>query len=166
MPQSNFDRAADFVLEQEGGYVFDPSDPGGETKYGISRRSHPDIEDIKELTIEDAKKIYKEEYWDPIRGDELPYPAALAFFDFAINSGVRSATLCIQGVLGVRQDGRIGRVTMAALSEFPNTHVAQKICKSRAEFVIRLNNVRPGMTKFLVGWLKRIIAVSFAAAQG
>jgi len=80
----------DFVLSWEGGYVNDPRDPGGETKYGISKRAHPDV-DIKNLTIEQAKAIYREEYWNRINGDELTFPEALALMDFAVHSGVPTA---------------------------------------------------------------------------
>ena len=60
---SKFDEIIEVVLEHEGGYVNDPKDPGGETNFGIAKRSHPDV-DIKNLTKESAKEIYKEVYWD------------------------------------------------------------------------------------------------------
>ena len=76
-----------FVLKWEGGYVDNPSDPGGETKYGISKRSYPN-EDIANLTIERALQIYHESYWRAIDGESRPFPEALAVMDFAVNSGV------------------------------------------------------------------------------
>jgi len=59
----NFDEIIEVVLHHEGGYVNDPKDPGGETNFGIAKRSHPDV-DIKNLTKDGAKEIYKEHYWD------------------------------------------------------------------------------------------------------
>lgn len=70
----------------EGGYVNDPDDPGGETNFGISKRSFPDV-DIKNLTKDEAKEIYREHFWNPIAGDARPYPEALVVMDFAVHSG-------------------------------------------------------------------------------
>jgi hypothetical protein len=87
--RTSFDAAITFVLSHEGGYSFDQDDPGGETKFGISKRSHPN-EDIKNLTVERAKEIYLEEYWVPV-SDALPYPADFVAFDAAVNQGVTFA---------------------------------------------------------------------------
>jgi len=59
------------VLKREGGYVDDPTDRGGETKYGISKRSYPQL-DIKNLTLEQALEIYRKDYWKPSRVEKLP----------------------------------------------------------------------------------------------
>ena len=83
----NFDRAIDFVLRHEGGYVNDPRDPGGETNFGISRRAYPTL-DIKNLTKEQATGIYRKDYWDKVGGDILPWPWDLILFDTAVNQGV------------------------------------------------------------------------------
>ena len=85
-----FVRAMAFVLKWEGGYVNNPADPGGETKYGISKRSYPN-EDIANLTIERALQIYHQSYWRAIDGESRPFPEALAIMDFAVNSGVSRA---------------------------------------------------------------------------
>lgn len=87
---SNFERAFKFVVGEEGGYVNDPRDPGGETKYGISKRAYPD-EDIKNLTLERALSLYKRDYWDKIKGDTRPWGQALVVFDCAVNMGVGRA---------------------------------------------------------------------------
>ena len=90
MPVTNLDRALAFTLRWEGGYVNDVNDPGGVTKYGISQRSFPDL-DIKNLTLEEAKEIYRVKYWEAINGDARPFHEAVAIFDFAVNSGVHRA---------------------------------------------------------------------------
>ncbi len=79
-----------FVLAHEGGYVNDLDDPGGETKYGISKRAHPDL-DIKNLTVERAKEIFYNEYWIPSGGDMLPSPLDIVVMDTAVNCGVSRA---------------------------------------------------------------------------
>lgn len=85
-----FDEAVAHILRFEGGYVNDPADPGGETKYGISKRAYPQL-DIKNLTVEDAKAIYYRDYWLPAGCDSLPTAAAFLVFDFAVNAGVERA---------------------------------------------------------------------------
>ena len=83
---NEFDKALKFVLKWEGGYSNDPNDPGGETKYGISKRSYPH-EDIKNMTLERAKKIYYENYWLKVGCDKLPFPLNIVVFDTAVNMG-------------------------------------------------------------------------------
>lgn len=87
---SNFDRAFEFVVGEEGGYVNDPRDPGGETKFGISKRAYPN-EDIANLTLERAKALYEKDYWQAIKGDSRPWGQALCLFDCAVNQGVAKA---------------------------------------------------------------------------
>jgi len=115
--------ALDFVLgdDIEGGYANDPADPGGETNFGICKRSYPDV-DIKNLTKDGAKAIYARDYWAPIHGDELPDVVALVTFDCAINQGVGTAAKVLQEAL-LNQgrlpedaiDGRLGPQTLEAL---------------------------------------------------
>jgi lysozyme family protein len=110
----NFDNAVELILKHEGGYVNDPRDAGGETKYGISARAYPDL-DIDKLSVSDAKVIYKEDYWDKIRGDDLPYPLALITFDAAVNSGRMRASKWLQHAVNAEPiDGIIGSKTVEA----------------------------------------------------
>lgn len=87
---SNFDVAMAFVRKWEGGYVFDKDDPGGETKYGISKRAYPS-EDIKNLTRERAEFLYKRDYWDKLNLERYPQDKAIALFNVAVNMGVGKA---------------------------------------------------------------------------
>jgi len=84
------DRALAFTLAWEGGFVDNPNDPGGATNYGISQRAFPHL-DIRNLTLPEAKDIYKQAYWNAIDGDRRPLVEAIALFDFAVHSGVRRA---------------------------------------------------------------------------
>ena len=88
--KKNFSRALAFVLAHEGGYVNHPDDPGGETKYGISKRSYPKL-DIKSLTKRQAADIYKRDYWDRTGGDVMPFPYDVLVFDAAVQHGVGRA---------------------------------------------------------------------------
>lgn len=85
--QDNFERSIAFVLRHEGGYVNDPRDPGGETKFGISKRAYPAL-DIKSITEEQAKGIYKRDYWDKAGCGALDWPLCLVHFDACVNLGV------------------------------------------------------------------------------
>jgi len=86
----DFDKAIKFVLKWEGGYSNDPNDPGGETKFGISKRSYPEL-DISKLTLKQAKEIYYQNYWLEAGCDDLPYPFNIIVFDTAVNMGRRRA---------------------------------------------------------------------------
>jgi lysozyme family protein len=125
-----FRTALEFTLKWEGGYTDHPSDPGnwtggsvgsGElkgTKYGISGASYPSL-DIKNLTVEEAGKIYREKYWDAINGDLMPFPASMAVFDFAVNSGVGRATRLWEEVKGDLHAFQAGRLDfLASLQDF------------------------------------------------
>ncbi len=111
-----FALAVSFVLakEIEGGYVNDPRDPGGETNFGISKRSYPNL-DIRGLTKDDAIAIYRRDYWDAVQGDALPPVIAVAVFDAAVNQGRSPAITLLQRAAGVTADGRLGPLTLAAV---------------------------------------------------
>lgn len=82
-----FVEAVAFTLEQEGGYTWDENDPGGETNYGISKRSYPDY-NIKAMTKEQAQVIYLIDYWNRLACYNLPWPMALFVFDVGVLCGV------------------------------------------------------------------------------
>ena len=87
----SFEKAFDMVLGHEGGYVNDPQDPGGETKFGISKQAYPN-EDIRNLTIERAREIYLRDYWLATGCDRVTDDAmAILLFDCAVNQGVSRA---------------------------------------------------------------------------
>jgi lysozyme family protein len=106
----SFDVAFDRLIGHEAGYVNDPNDPGGETKWGISKRSYP-LVDIKHLTREEAKLFYKRDFWDRMKGDTIPFPVMFQLFDFAVNSGIETAVRQFQKVVGVADDGHWGPIS-------------------------------------------------------
>jgi lysozyme family protein len=123
---TQFDVAMARLLPHEGGFSIDAADPGnwtggaprsGElkgTKFGIAANTYPKL-DIKNLTWEEAKAIYRRDFWDKIGGDRLKGAAAFAVLDAAINSGITAATKWLQRAVGAKQDGVIGPATLAAI---------------------------------------------------
>jgi len=105
-----FNSAFNFVIGAEGGYVNDPRDPGGETKYGISKRAYPN-ENIPEMTLDRAHSIYKSDYWNKCHCYAFPYIIALPMFDCAVNQGVRFAIKAAQRSCGSPADGIMGSMT-------------------------------------------------------
>lgn len=153
-----FEWAVAIVLEREGGYVNDPKDPGGETKYGISRRAYPAL-DIAALTKEDAKVIYRRDYWDACQCDGLPPDVALLVFDCAVNQGVATARILLQEAAAVKVDGAVGPVTLAAARK---PGVAREFTALRAwRYEINRNEEVYGK-----GWFRRLFHVYDLATKG
>ncbi len=144
-----FDKAFDRLMGHEGGYSNDPRDPGGETNWGISKRSYPHV-DIKGLTREGAKAIYENDFWVSL-GDMSP-AVKYQVFDFAVNSGVQTATRKLQAVVGVADDGKWGPVSSAALKAQPEYKVLALYIAARLRFMTKLT----AWPTFSAGWSSRI----------
>lgn len=155
-----FDDALRFVLAQEGGLVDHADDPGGLTKWGISQRVYPG-EDIRSLTRQRAGEIYRRDYWDKVRGDDLPGPVAFLAFDFAVNAGVSRATRTLQTCLAVTADGIIGPVTLAAAERVPDTLFILDFTLAKLRHYASL----PSFNTFGRGWTRRAIAAAEEAAH-
>jgi len=121
----NFKKCLEIILHHEGGYVNHPKDPGGETNLGVTKRVYEDFggtKDMKDLTVEDVEPIYKKNYWDRVKGDQLPEGLDLCVFDFGINAGTGRAAKYLQQMIGTTPDGGIGPMTLAKLDEFIEEH--------------------------------------------
>lgn len=129
-----WDSAFDITIGFEGGYVNDPNDAGGETKYGISKRAYPDL-DIKNLTLEQAKEIYHRDYWERCKCDFIPDALSIALFDFAVNSGTKRAVRYLQRALEVTIDGCIGNQTIGACNRVPARYVLDRYMRYRLEYL-------------------------------
>ena len=147
----NFQDAFDRLIGHEGGYVNNPEDPGGETNWGISKRSYPNI-DIKNLTRDGAKAIYLRDFWNRIKGDKLYDGVAYQLFDFAVNSGIETAVRYFQRAIGVADDGHWGPLSQAAADAMSETDSLMLINAERLDFMTRLSNW-PNASK---GWSRRI----------
>lgn len=147
----DFTTAFDRVLGHEGGYVNDRRDPGGETKYGISKRAYP-MEDIAGLTIERARQIYLRDYWGPAGCDAVPDAVKLPLFDLAVNSGVKTAIRLLQRAVGVTVDGVLGPQTLQAAAAMPAPRLVARLMAHRLHMLTDL----AGWNEFGRGWARRI----------
>ena len=155
----NFNEIIEKVLEHEGGYVNDPKDLGGETKYGITKRFYPDV-DIKNLTIEQAKEIYKKDYWDKNRVESLPQNLWHIYFDMCVNMGKRTAVKVLQRAAvnkgrNIDVDGGLGPMTIGALKGVE----LDRVRAFRVKYYVDLITARPEQEKFFLGWFRRATEV-------
>ena len=148
----NFDQAFERLIGHEGGYVNNPSDPGGETKFGVSKRQYPG-EDIKNMTLDRAKFIYRRDYWSQSGAELVPDALKFDLFDTAVNSGPKTAIKLLQRALGVVDDGRIGPVTMVAITHADPEGLLARFNGWRLDF---LNDNPDLWAKFGRGWAQRI----------
>ena len=156
---TTFDEIIEHVLKHEGGYVNDPTDLGGETNYGITKRFYPDI-DIKNLTEDQAKEIYKRDYWDKNRVDELPEQLRHIFFDMCVNQGRGTAVKVLQRAANakgakLKVDGGMGPATLKAVQNVEHNRVKSYRILHYANLVIN----KPEQEKFWYGWFKRALEV-------
>jgi len=158
---SKFDDIIEVVLEHEGGYVNDPKDPGGETNFGIAKRSHPDV-DIKNLTKEGAKEIYKEVYWDKNKVESLPEELWHIYFDMCVNQGKSRAVKIIQRAVNgkggsLTVDGGMGPMTIAAIGK--SRVELDRVRAYRVKYYADLVTKKPDLERFYFGWFKRALEV-------
>lgn len=157
---TRFDDCMAEVLPHEGGYVNHKADPGGETKYGISKRSYPKV-DIASLTVEDAKAIYRRDFWAAIRGDELPAGIDLVTLDPAINSGPKRGIGWLQKGLGIMADGMMGPVTIKAARAAQPVEAIQRASAARMGWLRGLKT----WGTFGRGWSRRVAAIEAASVR-
>ena len=141
--KTTFEEIIEQVLEHEGGYVNDPDDAGGETKYGIAKRWYPDV-DIKNLTKEQAKKIYHTDYWRRGKCDDVPPQLRHIYFDMCVNFGRSGAVKVLQQAANSKSRNKIS------------------VDRVRAYRVLRFANIvidKPTQEKFWLGWFRRAIEV-------
>lgn len=173
---SNFDQAVKTVFENEGGLTDHPADPGGITNYGITlnvlREDGPfgdidgdgdiDADDIRQLTIEQARKIYNRQWWERYGYGRIENQwIATKLFDLAVNMGPRQAHIIVQRALRatgfqVKEDGQLGPVTLSAVNNCANKSALHISMRSEAAGVYRLIVARkPELRVFLTGWMRR-----------
>ena len=162
-----FDRAMRFVLRWEGGYSRDEADPGGETYCGISRVRHPswpgwedfDAHDNDHLVpLDMVKDFYRDEFWTPLRCDDMPGGVAIALFDTAVNCGKSRAARWLQGAVRVAHDGNIGPKTIAAVNASPD-EATRGLIASREEHYAVIVAKNAKLRKFMRGWQNRVDAL-------
>ena len=153
-----FKEAVEFVLSNEGGYVNNPNDKGGETNFGISKRSFPNM-DIKNLTKEQAIDIYYDHYWKKCF-EQLPTKLAIKIFDMIVNMGEPRAAILFQRAINdcgckVSVDGKIGQQTIGAANSIQLARLMNTLRGKCREFYLDIIKRNPEMIVFEKGWLAR-----------
>lgn len=155
-----FPKMVERVLSHEGGYVWHKKDPGGETNWGIAKRSYPNV-NIKALTRDGAIAIYRRDFWGRVQGDKLPPAVAFQAFDAAVNHGIGNAVRWLQRAACVADDGVIGPVTLAAIRKADPADLVLRFNAVRLEFYATLST----FPTFGRGWTRRVAGNLRLAAE-
>jgi lysozyme family protein len=170
---SNFDACLTLVLGAEGGFSNDARDKGGATNFGITigtltewRRSRSSgasvtIDDVRALSLEEAKEIYRSRYWNVTRCEDLPAGVDLLVFDLGVNAGPGRSARILQEVLGVEQDGSVGPVTLNGLNTCPVDKIIRDFTAKRLDFYRSLDD----FSVFGAGWTNRANSMQEAALR-
>lgn len=157
MTDKRFNTIVQKTLTHEGGYVDDPQDKGGETNFGISKRYYP-MEDIKNLTHARAIEIYRRDFWEKPKINQIKDDALAAkLFDLGVNMGAKQAVKLLQRAMNdlgasLADDGLLGPMTLSAVNGYPDQPGLLEKFKNRArKYYIGLNKPR-----FINGWLRRL----------
>ncbi|CUW87440.1 glycoside hydrolase family 108 protein [Agrobacterium genomosp. 2] len=161
--KNTYARAMKGIHISEGGYVNHPKDPGGATNFGITQRVYDSYRkdrgltarSVKQITSDEVAAIYKTQYADKIRYDELPAGIDYATLDGAVNSGVSRGAKWLQSALGVSSDGKIGSQTIAAATKADAIHTVKSMCAKRMSFLRGLSI----FSTFGKGWTSRVARV-------
>lgn len=159
--RDNFDITTKWLLVHEGGYINHPKDPGGATNRGVTQRTYDGYRvrkglskrSVREVKEAEVLEIYKSQYWDAIYGDTLPSGLDYAVYDFAVNSGSSRAIKFLQQILGVRADGVIGNITLAAIHEHEVQKLIFELCSRRFSWMKTLKT----FSTFGKGWTRRVM---------
>ena len=165
--QQNLEIALKWVLAHEGGYVNHPKDPGGATNMGVTqavydgyrKRNGLSSRSVRAITPDEVAYIYKRQYWDAVKADDLPAGVDYAVFDYAVNSGPKRAAMDLQRVVGVTRDGVVGQITLAAVSQMDPFDLIERLCNRRMQFLRGLKH----WGTFGRGWTARVMGVKDGA---
>ena len=154
----NLEHCMEMLLKHEGGYVNHPSDPGGITNLGITKRTYDefhgtniDEEGMRDLTVEDVTPIYRRNYWERCRCQDLPNGVDWAVMDACVNHGTSRAAKFLQKAVMVNQDGAIGPLTMMAVGEAEPEEIINRLAVYRDAFYRSLSTFET----FGRGWIRR-----------
>jgi lysozyme family protein len=174
--RSNYDKCFELVIKSEGGFTNDQRDKGnhlpdgreGCTMLGCTQANWENYigkkvtqEEMKQLRPDDVKPLYKRDYFDAVKGDELPIGVDYAAFDFAINAGPNASRKLIQTALGVTADGVFGPATLNAIQKVDGEELLKKFTEAKIKFYQNLSN----FNVYGVGWLKRCGDVQLIALK-
>ncbi len=154
----NFDEAFHTLLGHEGGYSDDARDPGGKTMWGVTEkvaRARGYTGPMRDLPVEFAKQVYRPDYWDAVRADELPALVRYPVFDAAVNSGPVTSIRWLQRAVGVADDGILGPRTLAAVRAANPETLLRRLLAQRLTFMSGLST----WPAFGRGWARRIASL-------
>tara|TARA_R110000744_G_scaffold81840_1_gene160719 strand:+ start:2175 stop:2687 length:513 start_codon:yes stop_codon:yes gene_type:complete len=159
MAEKNYQKCLETILHHEGGYVNHPKDPGGETNLGVTKRVYEEwggSKDMKDLLVEDVAPIYKKNYWDKVKGDDLPSGLDLCVFDFGVNAGPGRSAKYLQTMIGTVADGGIGPNTLKCVNEYVSANGLEGTIK---EYQTRRQEYYESLSTFATfgkGWTRRV----------
>ena len=159
MAHINYDKCLETILHHEGGYVNHPKDPGGETNLGVTKRVYEEwggTKRMRDLTVSDVAPIYKKNYWDRLKGDDLPNGLDLCVFDFGVNAGTGRSAKYLQKMVGTTVDGGIGPNTLTYVDRYVEKHGLDSAIK---EFQERRQGYYERLKTFETfgrGWTRRV----------
>lgn len=163
---SNWSKSFELMLKSEGGYVDHPADPGGRTNLGVTQSTWEnwvnrkvDEPEMRGLTADKVEPLYKERYWDAVRGDDLPVGLDYLMFDFGVNAGPPRAIKLLQSAVGVTPDGGFGPMTLAAVQAIDAPELIEKFSQAKEDFYRSLTQ----FPTFGKGWLNRVADVKVKA---
>lgn len=165
-----FDKALAVILKHEGGWVHHPADPGGITNLGVTKRTWEEWTgapasplQMRNLTKAQVAPLYRKNYWQKLRCDEMPAGVGLVVFDFGVNAGPKRAARYLQTVVGTASDGQVGPATINAVKQYCRLKSAAELIRAYSE--ARRNYYRQLRTfrTFGKGWLRRVAETEEAA---
>ena len=167
-----FDTALPVILQEEGGYVNDPQDPGGITNLGVTKAvwdhwcGHTTTDaDMRALTPAKVAPLYHAQYWNALQCDALPGALALCVFDFGVNAGIARGARYLQQLVGAVADGHIGPATLQAVQKYVAAHsVADAVHSYQNERRAYYRSL-PGFPHDGRGWLNRCDTIEAAAMR-
>lgn len=151
----SFKQIFDRLIGHEGGYVDDPHDPGGETNWGVTKRTaqaNGYTGNMKTMTRQQAYEIYYRAFWLRYNCEQMPDAVAYQFFDAAVNHGFGNASRMLQRAVGVLDDGIIGKYSLEAINHNPISDTLMVLNGERLNFYTRLKN----FDRFGKGWVNRV----------
>ena len=156
--KQNFDKCLEMLLYHEGGFANHEKDPGGMTNLGVTKAVYDawtgkesTEAEMRALTPADVAPIYRKNYWDKVRGDDLPSGVDWCAFDWAVNSGSKRPAKAIQKAVGAKQDGAIGPMTLQAVADVDPDRIIEAVYHTRQRFYERLSTFET----FGKGWTRR-----------
>lgn len=172
--KGNFNGLLKVILHHEGGFVNHPKDPGGMTNLGVTKKVYEEWvgrevseQEMRDLTKEDVAPIYRKNYWDRCKCDELPEGVDLMVFDFAVNAGPSRSVKHLQELIGTTVDGGVGPMTLKAIDEYIDNDengvygLIEKLTVKRQKYYESL----PTFKTFGNGWMRRLEETSLSANQ-